>query len=128
MYYCYLLFSEDGKRSYIGATNNINKRLRQHNGILKGGAKATCGRTWKRVCHVSGFSSWSDATKFEWRWKRRSLKKGPLIQKRLVGLTNTFKFPYFVGYELEVLVEDGSLMDWIYGNVKEFDEVVINIL
>jgi len=81
-------------------TNNINKRLRQHNGILKGGAKATCGRTWKRVCHVSGFSSWSDATKFEWRWKRRSLKKGPLIQKRLVGLTNTFKFPYFVGYEL----------------------------
>ena len=36
---CYILFS-NGK-SYTGASNNVNKRLRQHNGELAGGAKAT---------------------------------------------------------------------------------------
>jgi len=69
-YYSYCLQSNDGKRTYIGATVDPDRRLKQHQGILSGGARATAGREWKRVCLVGGFPTWNDALKFEWRWKR----------------------------------------------------------
>jgi hypothetical protein len=36
--------SELGTRTYIGATNNFERRLKQHNRILSGGAKSTSGQ------------------------------------------------------------------------------------
>jgi|UniRef100_A0A6C0EDW9 structure-specific endonuclease subunit SLX1 len=42
MSYCvYLLINTNNNRTYIGITNNINRRIRQHNGELVGGAKYT---------------------------------------------------------------------------------------
>lgn len=35
----YVLESLDGKRTYVGVTKNMRRRLRQHNGELAGGAK-----------------------------------------------------------------------------------------
>jgi predicted GIY-YIG superfamily endonuclease len=40
-HYCYILKNEDNQRTYNGYTVNTEKRLRQHNGIIKGGARAT---------------------------------------------------------------------------------------
>lgn len=40
-YMLYLLQNDVNGRTYLGVTNNINRRLRQHNGIIKGGAKYT---------------------------------------------------------------------------------------
>ena len=40
-YYIYLLHHENKNRTYLGITNNIRRRWRQHNGEIKGGAKAT---------------------------------------------------------------------------------------
>lgn len=87
---CYFLRTcDDGPlRTYIGATPDIDRRLRQHNRELAGGAAATQGRRWERVCHVAGFPDHRAALQFEWRWKRLSQKaaaKGP-IEKRLRGL------------------------------------------
>jgi len=78
MFASYLLQSLDRKRTYIGATVDVDHRLDQHNGVLKGGAKATSGRQWERVIYVTGFPSWKDALKFEWRWKHitRTYKYG----------------------------------------------------
>jgi hypothetical protein len=56
--------------------------LRQHNGALAGGARATAGRNWTRVLYVSGFPTWSDALKFEWKWKR----SGSGVGRRISGL------------------------------------------
>ena len=77
-YYVYLLESSD-HCTYIGATVDLNHRLRQHNKEIKGGAvatskKVTQGHIWKRVCHIEGFPSWQAALQFEWAWKFYSRK------------------------------------------------------
>jgi len=86
--YC-LATVEEPTLTYIGATLDTVKRLRQHNGILVGGAKATSRRpdNWYKVCHVRGFPSWRAALSFEWHWKRFSVKmKGTPLQRREAGL------------------------------------------
>ena len=78
MCFVYLLVSTDGA-TYVGATVDLNRRLRQHNKELTGGAHATGakvakGETWTRAVHVSGFPDWQAALQFEWRWKHLSRK------------------------------------------------------
>jgi len=64
-----MLASTDGRKTYVGATVDPYRRLRQHNGILSGGARATKGRAWKRVFLIGGFVEEKAALRFEWRWK-----------------------------------------------------------
>jgi len=76
--YVYLLISSDNS-TYVGATVDLDHRLRQHNKELVGGAYATSrkvnkGEIWTRACHVSGFPDWRSALQFEWRWKQLSRK------------------------------------------------------
>ena len=72
---CYLIKSEVSNRTYIGATNNFKRRIRQHNGEIKGGAKyTTANRPWKPKLIVSGFTTQSEALSFEWRVKRKKVK------------------------------------------------------
>ncbi len=67
---CYCLQSSVSKRTYIGATVDHQKRLRQHNGVIKGGARYTTKcRPWESKIVVTGFSTWQEALQFEWRWK-----------------------------------------------------------
>ena len=79
-YYVYLLVSANGKATYVGSTVNLERRLRQHNGEIVGGAKYTTkrGPVWKRHCYVSNFPTWQAALQFEWRWKNltRKIKSG----------------------------------------------------
>jgi len=93
MSYVYLLVSTNGN-TYIGATVDLNRRLRQHNKEIKGGASATSirvlkGETWIRAAHISGFPTWQSALQFEWRWKQLS-RKYPLslnpLERRLKAL------------------------------------------
>lgn len=65
-------------RTYVGATVDLDRRLAQHNGALKGGAKATSQRpaAWMRICSVSGFTDNHEALSFEWHWKHFSRKTG----------------------------------------------------
>lgn len=53
------------RRHYIGATHDIDHRLRQHNRELAGGAKATRGRSWHVQFVVTGFERWGSALRFE---------------------------------------------------------------
>jgi putative endonuclease len=57
--------------SYVGATNNIPRRIRMHNGLIKGGAKYTTskGSGWKYICYLDGFKNKIDALQFEWALK-----------------------------------------------------------
>ena len=73
---CYCLATSDSgsPKTYIGITPDLDRRLRQHNGLQSGGAKATTGRQWERICHVKGFPDHTAALQFEWRWKQISRK------------------------------------------------------
>jgi len=85
MNYCYLLYIPGTNRTYIGATNDPAHRLRQHNGELSGGAKATKGKQWTQAFYLSGFPDWSTTLQFEWAWKYNSRGKPGLVGK-LKGL------------------------------------------
>jgi structure-specific endonuclease subunit SLX1 len=93
-YFVYFLVS-DSESTYIGATVDLDHRLRQHNCEIKGGARATSvkvaqGQVWRRFCHVAGFPSWQAALQFEWRWKQISRTKFPKkmhpIERRIRAL------------------------------------------
>jgi len=78
--FVYLLVSSDEKATYVGATIDLDHRLRQHNKEIKGGAHATSvkvgqGKKWRRACYVSGFPNWQAALQFEWRWKQLGRKR-----------------------------------------------------
>ncbi|CAI9102919.1 OLC1v1001311C14 [Oldenlandia corymbosa var. corymbosa] len=67
----YLILSTNPPiKTYVGVTNNFSRRLKQHNGDLRGGAKASrVGRPWVCACLINGFSGKAEACKFEFKWK-----------------------------------------------------------
>mgnify|MGYP002814153328 FL=1 len=98
-YYVYILESSDCKATYVGATVDLNHRLRQHNKELVGGAHATSvkvaqGCTWNRICFIQGFPDWPAALQFEWRLKQisrmllKTNKADAPIQRRIQALHN----------------------------------------
>ena len=94
MSYVYLLISTNGN-TYVGATVDLDRRLRQHNKEIKGGAHATGikvsnGELWRRAVHVSGFPDWQAALQFEWRWKHLS-RKFPVKMNPLERRINALK-------------------------------------
>jgi predicted GIY-YIG superfamily endonuclease len=92
-FFVYLLLASDNS-TYIGATVDLNRRLRQHNKEIKGGAVATGskvekGETWIRVAYVEGFPDWQAALQFEWRWKQLSRKISMQVkplERRIIAL------------------------------------------
>jgi structure-specific endonuclease subunit SLX1 len=96
--FVYLLLSSDNA-TYVGATVDLDRRLRQHNKEIKGGAHATGakvekGETWIRAAHVKNFPDWQAALQFEWRWKQISRKlpaKMLPLERRLLAVNMLLK-------------------------------------
>lgn len=140
MSYVYLLLSSDNS-TYVGATIDLERRLRQHNKEIKGGAYATSakvmkGETWIRVCHVKGFPDWSAALQFEWRWKqltRKILIPMLPLERRMKALKillslekSTSRAIPFSQWETfpEVVLEDDEARKY-YGEVEGQKETTI---
>ena len=93
MSFVYLLHSTNNA-TYVGATVNLERRLRQHNKEIKGGAHATSikvdqGEIWERACYIEGFPTWQAALQFEWRWKQLSRKQSAKLfqlKRRMIAL------------------------------------------
>jgi predicted GIY-YIG superfamily endonuclease len=70
-YYCYLLYSPLIQTTYIGITNNLDRRIKEHNGILRGGAKSTGKASdWQYKSKIL-FQEQEMAASFEWYAKHR---------------------------------------------------------
>ena len=87
-YYCYWILS--GQCSYIGATVDPKRRLRQHCGVITGGARRTRGKLWTFHCVMSGFRTWREALCMEWCFKYYS-RKCRSVESRQIVLDNIFK-------------------------------------
>ena len=68
-YFVYLITSKDKKKtiSYVGYTNNLDKRIKLHN--TNKGAKFTKGKKWK-LAYYETFKSKKEAMKKEYVLKK----------------------------------------------------------
>ncbi len=82
VYYVYLIISKklSKYRTYVGYTNNIDKRMSLHNSSK--GAKFTRGNTWKLI-FLKKFDNKSLAMKAEYKLKKNYRLRNILKEKFL---------------------------------------------
>ena len=80
-YFTYILRCNDNT-FYTGITPDIKRRIKQHNGLLKGGAKYTHSRMPVRLVHTEECATKSEAMQREAAIKKLTRKeKEQLIKK-----------------------------------------------
>ena len=77
---------QSGRRTYVGATLNFPRRIRQHNGEITGGARYTRGHEWKPIFRVLGFPNQRAALQFEWALQKQRGWGTNAIEKRFTAL------------------------------------------
>jgi putative endonuclease len=80
LWFVYLLKCSDGT-IYCGITRDIPRRLKEHNGILAGGARYTRSRRPVELIASASVSHRAEASKIEWRVKRLSKHKKLLFMQ-----------------------------------------------
>lgn len=87
-WHVYLLLNSAHTRTYVGATVDPIRRLRQHNQEIVGGARATSHDQWTHACIIYGFPDERAALQFEWMWKHLTRKqgRGEPLQRRYEAL------------------------------------------
>ena len=129
----YLIYNKNW--SYVGATPDIEKRIRKHNQELSGGAKYTKskGPGWKYICYISGFQNKIDALMFEWAWKHMAPRKLTGIYGRIYKLENllfkpkwTTKSPPSHNYHLKIhwispeyILENFQIPEYVEQDVED---------
>ena len=101
-WFCYILKNncdQHKNRTYNGSTNNIKRRLRQHNQEICGGARYTKkfgNKSWEVYALVTGFPDHRNALQCEWRIKhpdnrRKRNSKYNTPKGRIIGLSEVLK-------------------------------------
>ena len=108
----YCIKTADGRRTYCGATKNFDRRFRQHQGLIKGGAKATApyAGQWCEFIQVHGFPTWNECLSFEWHWKHvAKYRRGQCpLARRVDNLKKLLEQPRWRSMGLVVTMADGS--------------------
>ena len=100
----YAIFHTGQKdRCYIGQTNNFERRIKQHNKQISGGARYTSmvakdspGR-WIPIYHVTGFQMLRSVLQFELACKRRKVPVAFVPGRGMVGRGQNTKKAYTRG-------------------------------
>jgi len=131
--YCYII--ENGRGcTYNGYTVNLKRRLRQHNGEIKGGAKSTSGRgPWRYfavvTCEQVDFTN-VRALSLEWHIRYPTNKRPRPAQYqqvagRLRGLSLALCNPKFNEFHFKVFLHEdgydhvGTHEKWTQYNLNE---------
>ena len=79
-FFVYLIKTKPGyyKKSYVGYTNNLKKRLLIHNRSL--GAKSTKGYKWI-IIYKRYFKTKNDAMSYEYKLKNDRIKRKKLLKE-----------------------------------------------
>lgn len=103
-WFCYILRNVQSRYSHLtynGSTNNMKRRLRQHNEEIAGGARYTHGRGggWEVYALLTGFVDHKNALSCEWRIKHTNGRPGKRptnhlgVIGRIRGLNEVLKSP-----------------------------------
>ena len=103
-HYVYILKEIDGKRTYVGYTVNPERRIRQHNGEITGGAKYTQGKKWEYVGYLTGFPDKYIALQCEWKIKH------PYGRKRSNGIDGRLEAIKYI-FTLDKLTSNSVIMN-----------------
>ena len=79
-YWTYLLksISHKSKKTYVGYSVNVEKRLFKHNSNT--GAKSTRGYKWK-IVYQKKFKTKSEAMSYEYKLKKDKVLRNTILQK-----------------------------------------------
>lgn len=113
-YVCYILHNSINNTTYNGSTNNLERRLRQHNGLQSGGARATrpLAGNWRYLAVVRSEPPMtrSQALSLEWHIRYPTCRKPrprsfSKPEGRLEGLCISLAHPKFDGLEFKVSLD-----------------------
>jgi len=134
-FFVYLLECTD-KSTYVGATVDLEHRLRQHNKEIKGGAHATSakvgqGQSWNFACHITGFPDWRSALQFEWAFKfhsRKFPKRMYPLERRMRGLYALMQLdrPTSKAELYSTYIEGAPQIVWKSEEARHIYEMIIN--
>ncbi len=91
----YILHGTQSASTYVGCSNDVEHRLRQHNRVICDGAAATAGEVWSIVGQCTGFTSRKQALRFEGRLAHSAT---PLVQAEQLS-----REPDFIGVTVTVV-------------------------
>ena len=79
-YFTYMIksISSGTKKTYVGYTNNVDKRLAKHN--ANKGAKSTKGYKWLLI-YDKKFKSKNEAMSFEYKLKKNKALRREILEK-----------------------------------------------
>jgi len=138
-HYCYILrnsYEPDKNRTYNGYTTNPQKRIRQHNQEITGGAiytKKWGNKSWEMYVLIKGFPEYQNALQCEWRIKHPAPKrirpaKYNTPSGRVMGLNeilqlekwtaNTSQCINDINLEIWVLKEYADLLKELPSNIQ----------
>ena len=99
---CYILYNHANHKTYVGYTNNIDKRIRQHNGEIKGGARFTSNQVVKGVVWVylmiisSPTLTKNEALSLEWHIKHKKIiYNGDSCERKFMVVKDVLETPKF---------------------------------
>ena len=131
-HFCYIIASPDGY-TYNGYTCDTTRRLKQHCGELKGGAKSTRGRRWEFIAIIECTdSSYQESLSLEWHIRYPTNRK-PRPKEfcgregRIRSLPLVFANPKFAEKFFVVNVAS-EFFEKLQESCREFKNVVITVL
>jgi len=134
-FYCYILKNNDIKdlnKTYNGFTNKPERRIRQHNQEIKGGARYTKkfgNKSWEMYVLITGFPDNVNALQCEWKIKHPNnktyykTKKYNSVAGRIVGLSEVLKQDKWTNQSTK-LNADSQFTVWI---IKEFAHLLTDL-
>lgn len=131
-HYCYIL-NNINNLTYNGYTNNLTRRLRQHNNEIVGGAKYTKGKgPWDYLLIIESDELTKKlALSLEWSIKYPTNKKPrPKIystpEGRILSLPLVFSNPKFINYKFKIRVNI-EYYNLVYTTLSHFDNIIIEL-
>ena len=133
MHYCYIIYDKTSNKTYVGYTIKPTRRIRQHQGIIKGGAKYTSqGGNWDYLVIVAS-PEFSHNTALSFEWHVKHIKQYN-IKGRIISLLKTIlynkkfeknNYCIYISSMMEDMISSSNNISNIFNQLIESDILYI---